>query len=119
MERYVRSRCQGWRRGFSVRTISPVLGTTVEEPSGEIARLASSTAEVSLSLRTVRALPFCDDEGEPTLIIHDGESSVELSPGLAGRSQLAASGAYRLAQALLEYAATLEPPAGLNRSGGS
>ena len=73
----------------------------------------SSAPVASVSLWIASARFERDDEGEPVVILTDGDTEVELSRGLGGDPASAARGAQRLAKALLEYASAVE------RSGGS
>lgn len=63
---------------------------------------------VSVRLGEIRAFSVIDDDNEPILVVSDGESSVEFACGLSGVSGSAALGAQRLADAVREYASTIE-----------
>lgn len=82
--------------------LSPMRGT-----------VATSVVPVgSVCLRMARALQGHDEDGEPLLVIRDGETAVELSPGLGGDGPSAARGAQRLAEALLRFASVIEAGTG-------
>jgi hypothetical protein len=63
---------------------------------------------VSVRLGEIRAFSIVDDEDEPVLVVSDGETTVEFACGLSGLSGPAARGAQRLADAVRDYASTLE-----------
>jgi hypothetical protein len=80
----------------------------VEEPDEFGTTGVYPTPVVSVRLGEIRAFSVIDDDDEPVLVISDGESSVEFACGLAGVCGSAALGAQRLADAMRDYASTIE-----------
>jgi hypothetical protein len=61
---------------------------------------------VSLDLRGINAV-ITEDEGDPILLIDDGDVQIEFMSGMNGNWQDAIRGAQRVASASLEFAAVL------------
>ncbi|GAA3275183.1 MULTISPECIES: hypothetical protein [Dactylosporangium] len=61
---------------------------------------------VSLDLRAITTT-ITNDEGDPILLIDDGDVQVEFSSGMNGDWKDAITGAQRMASAALEFAAVL------------
>lgn len=94
-------------------------GTDVELPAGEVEGFLPYVPVATICLRVATAHYERDDDGEPVLVMSDGETVVELSRGIGGDAASAARGAQRLATALLEYAAIMSAGGARDRSGGS
>jgi hypothetical protein len=62
----------------------------------------------SIRVDGIRVFRMMDDDDGPILIITDGDATVEFSCGLSGRSDAAALGAERLAEAARAYALVVE-----------
>src|SRR4051812_39082872 len=60
----------------------------------------------SLDLRAITAT-ITEDEGDPILLIDDGDVQIELTSGMNGNWQDAITGSQRIASAALEFAAVL------------
>lgn len=78
---------------------------TVPDPALEV-----ETSAV-LDLRSARAW-VAESDGGPVLMLSDGDTQVELSCGLVGRTHLAAQGAERVATSALQLAAMVRAGAG-------
>lgn len=61
---------------------------------------------VTLDLRAIRTV-ITEDEGDPILLVDDGDVQIELSSGLCGTWEQAILGAERLATAAGQFAAAL------------
>lgn len=61
---------------------------------------------VTLDLRAIRAV-ITEDEGDPILLIDDGDVQIEFGSGLCGTWEQAILGAERVATAAEQFAATL------------
>ncbi|MER7275772.1 hypothetical protein ABT369_15050 [Dactylosporangium sp. NPDC000244] len=61
---------------------------------------------VSLDLRAITAV-ITEDEGDPILLIDDGDVQIEFASGMNGSWDHAIIGAQRVASAALEFAAVL------------
>ena len=61
---------------------------------------------VTLDLRAIRTV-ITEDEGDPILLVDDGDVQIEFSSGLCGTWEQAILGAERLASAAEEFAAVL------------
>jgi hypothetical protein len=61
---------------------------------------------VSLDLRAIRTV-ITEDEGDPILLIDDGDVQIEFSSGLCGTWEQAILGAERIATAAEQFAAAL------------
>ncbi|WP_433613053.1 hypothetical protein ACQP2P_03085 [Dactylosporangium sp. CA-139114] len=61
---------------------------------------------VSLDLRAITAV-ITEDEGDPILLIDDGDVQIEFTSGMNGSWDHAIIGAQRVASAALEFAAVL------------
>ncbi|WP_433082846.1 hypothetical protein ACQP1P_02940 [Dactylosporangium sp. CA-052675] len=61
---------------------------------------------VSLDLRAITAV-ITEDEGDPILLIDDGDVQIEFTSGMNGSWDHAVLGAQRVASAALEFAAVL------------
>nr|BFE63678.1 hypothetical protein GCM10020063_082040 [Dactylosporangium thailandense] len=61
---------------------------------------------VSLDLRAITAV-ITEDEGDPILLIDDGDVQIEFASGMSGSWEHAIIGAQRVASAALEFAAVL------------
>ncbi|MFI5906306.1 hypothetical protein [Dactylosporangium sp. NPDC051541] len=64
------------------------------------------TPALSLDLRAINAT-ITEDDGDPVLLIDDGDVQIELSSGMNGNWQDAITGSQRVASAALEFAAVL------------
>ena len=82
-----------------------VIGNT----SGDLRpKLAVPAPVASIRVDGIRVFRMVDDDDGPILIITDGDATVEFSCGLSGRSDAAALGAERLAEAARAYALVVE-----------
>jgi hypothetical protein len=61
---------------------------------------------VSLDLRAIRTV-ITEDEGDPILLIDDGDVQIEFSSGLCGTWEQAILGAERIATAAEQFAVAL------------
>jgi hypothetical protein len=61
---------------------------------------------VTLDLRAIRTV-ITEDEGDPILLIDDGDVQIEFGSGLCGTWEQAILGAERVATAANQFAATL------------
>lgn len=61
---------------------------------------------VTLDLRAIRTV-ITEDEGDPILLIDDGDVQIEFGSGLSGTWEQAILGAERVATAAEQFAATL------------
>ncbi|WP_433213894.1 hypothetical protein ACQP00_02910 [Dactylosporangium sp. CS-047395] len=61
---------------------------------------------VSLDLRAIHT-QLTEDDGDPILLIDDGDVQIELTSGMNGSYETAIIGAQRVASAALEFAAIL------------
>jgi hypothetical protein len=61
---------------------------------------------VTLDLRAIRTV-ITEDEGDPILLIDDGDVQIEFSSGLCGTWEQAILGAERIATAAEQFAAAL------------
>ena len=61
---------------------------------------------VTLDLRAIRTV-ITEDEGDPILLIDDGDVQIEFGSGLCGTREQAILGAERVATAAGQFAATL------------
>ena len=77
----------------------PGVGDLAEEPPVSV---------VSIRLDSLRTFSTVDDEGEPVLVVSDGETAIEFSCGLPGLSDSSARGAQRLVEAIGTYQAEIE-----------
>jgi len=71
-------------------------------------RLGIPAPVVSIRIDGIQAFRMIDDDDGPILIITDGDTTVEFSCGFSGRTQVAALGAERLAEATRAYALVVE-----------
>jgi hypothetical protein len=62
------------------------------------------TPAVTIDLRFLNAV-IADDEGDPILLVDDGDVQIEFTSGMCGTWEQAVIGAQRLASTALEYAA--------------
>lgn len=61
---------------------------------------------VTLDLRAIRTV-ITEDEGDPILLVDDGDVQIEFGSGLCGTWEQAIQGAERIAAAAEQFAATL------------
>ncbi|MGI5246937.1 hypothetical protein [Dactylosporangium sp. CA-139066] len=61
---------------------------------------------VAIDLRFLNAV-ITEDEGDPILLVDDGDVQIEFTSGMCGTREQAIIGAQRLASTALEYAATV------------
>ncbi|WP_327006589.1 hypothetical protein OHA72_04510 [Dactylosporangium sp. NBC_01737] len=61
---------------------------------------------VTLDLRAIRTV-ITEDEGDPILLVDDGDVQIEFGSGLCGTWEQAILGAERIASAAEQFAATL------------
>jgi hypothetical protein len=61
---------------------------------------------VTLDLRAIRAV-ITEDEGDPILLVDDGDVQIEFGSGLCGSWEQAILGAERIASAAEQFAAAL------------
>lgn len=61
---------------------------------------------VTLDLRAIRTI-LTEDEGDPILLVDDGDVQIEFGSGLCGTWEQAILGAERIATAAEQFAATL------------
>ncbi len=67
----------------------------------------------SVRLRGVKSMRTTNDDGEPVLIVSDGETTIEFGCGLCGPTPRAAEGAKVLATAMVAFAADVSRLAGV------
>jgi hypothetical protein len=74
-------------------------GDVAEEPPASV---------VSIRLDALTTFSTVDDEGDPVLVVSDGETTIEFACGLPGLSDGSARGAQRLVEAIGTYQAEIE-----------
>lgn len=63
---------------------------------------------MSIRLDALRTFSTVDDEGDPVLVVSDGETTIEFFCGLPGLSAGSARGARRLVDAIHTYQSEIE-----------
>jgi len=83
------------------------MGGTELQGHGDVAEEPPASV-VNIRLDGLRTFSTVDDEGEPVLVVSDGETTIEFSCGLPGLSDVSVRGAQRLVDAIRTYQAEIE-----------